>query len=512
MGGRVAVFREGLVIHPAHAWTMAATAWGRFFLLRHFGDEALGGQEQTGDGCRVLQCGAGHFLRVHDAGFNEVFVFAGGDVVTLVAFALLDFLHHERAFHAGIGGQCANRKLNGAHDDVHADLFVIVLEVQGFEGRQAADQGDPAAGNDAFFDRRARRMESVLDAGFLFLHLGLGGGAHVDDGDTAGELGQTFLEFLPVIVGSGFVDLAADLIDAALDLGGFAVALDDGGVFLVDGDRFGATEVFDPDGLELDAEVFGDALSAREDGDVFHHRFAAIAEARGFNGANVEGAAQFVDHERGQGLAFDILGDDQQRLADFGHLLQERKEVLEAADFFLVVQDVGFFELALHGFRVGHEVRGEVAFVELHAFDHFETGFDGLGFLDGDRAVLAHFVHGIGNDFANGAVPIGGDGGDLFDLFLVFDLLGDLGQVFHRDFHRLGDAALDADGVGARRDVLQAFAIDRFGQHSGGGGAIARGVAGLAGDFADHLRAHVFKGVFEFDLFGDGDAVLGHGR
>ena len=35
---------------------------------------------------------------------------------------------------------------------------------------------------------------------------------------------------------------------------------------------------------------------------------------------------------------------------------------------------------------------------------------------------------------------------------------------------------------------------------------------GLRGDFAHHLRAHVLELVLEFDLLGDGDAVLGDAR
>ena len=76
----------------------------------------------------------------------------------------------------------------------------------------------------------------------------------------------------------------------------------------------------------------------------------------------------------------------------------------------------------------------------------------------------------------------------------------------------LVDAALDADGVGAGGDELQALAINRFGQNGRGRGAVAGGVAGLAGDFAHHLGAHVFIRVFQLDFLGDGDAVLGHGR
>ena len=76
----------------------------------------------------------------------------------------------------------------------------------------------------------------------------------------------------------------------------------------------------------------------------------------------------------------------------------------------------------------------------------------------------------------------------------------------------LVDAALDADRVGAGGDVFQAFAINRLGQNRRRRGAVAGGVAGLAGDFADHLRAHVFVGIFQFDFLGDRHAVLGDRR
>ena len=60
-----------------------------------------------------------------------------------------------------------------------------------------------------------------------------------------------------------------------------------------------------------------------------------------------------------------------------------------------------------------------------------------------------------------------------------------------------------------RRDVLHAFGKDRLGVNSRGSGAITGNRRGLAGDLLDHLRAHVFVGIFQLDLLGDGDAVLG---
>jgi len=112
-------------------------------------------------------------------------------------------------------------------------------------------------------------MEGVFNAGLLFLHLGLGGSTDVHDGDAAGELGEALLELLAVVVGGRLVDLAADLFHASLDVGRFAGTFDDRGVFLVDDDALGAAEVGNGDVLKLDAEVLGDALAAREDGDVF---------------------------------------------------------------------------------------------------------------------------------------------------------------------------------------------------------------------------------------------------
>ena len=58
----------------------------------------------------------------------------------------------------------------------------------------------PPPGDDALFDRRAGRVQRVLDAGLLLLHLGLGRGADLDDRDAAGELRQALLELLPVVV------------------------------------------------------------------------------------------------------------------------------------------------------------------------------------------------------------------------------------------------------------------------------------------------------------------------
>src|SRR3972149_4340445 len=58
-------------------------------------------------------------------------------------------------------------------------------------------------------------------------------------------------------------------------------------------------------------------------------------------------------------------------------------------------------------------------------------------------------------------------------------------------------------------DEFNAFGENLACQHRCGGGAVAGNVGSLARNLLDHLSAHVFELVFELDLFGDGDAVLG---
>ena len=70
------------------------------------------------------------------------------------------------------------------------------------------------------------------------------------------------------------------------------------------------------------------------------------------------------------------------------------------------------------------------------------------------------------------------------------------------------DAALQADRVGAGRDVAQAFADERLGEHGRGGRAVAGDVVGLLGDLLDELGADLLVRVVELDLLGDGHTVV----
>ena len=142
--------------------------------------------------------------------------------------------------------------------------------------------------------------------------------------------------------------------------------------------------------------------------------------------AQLQRAAELVDHQRRQRLALDVLGHEQERLAGLGDRLENRQQVLHRRNLLLVDEDVGVLELRLHPLRVGDEVGREIAAVELHALDHFERGLQALGLLDRDHAFLADLLHRLGDDVADGGVVVGRDGADLGDFAAV---LGRLGEV-----------------------------------------------------------------------------------
>src|SRR5207248_10163199 len=160
-----------------------------------------------------------------------------------------------------------------------------------------AQQGDAAAGYDAFFNSRTGRMHRVINAILALLDLDFGRATDADHRDAARELGQTLLQLLTVVVRGGLLDLRLDLIDPRLDVGLLAGAVDDRGVLLVDHHLLGAAEHVERDVLELDAEIFRDLLAAGQHREVLQHGRAAIAEARRLDGRDLQATAQTVDDE-----------------------------------------------------------------------------------------------------------------------------------------------------------------------------------------------------------------------
>ena len=259
-------------------------------------------------------------------GLDHILVVFGEGVEAEVGLlARGDLLGDNGSLVASVVGDLPHGLLEGASDDVRSRRL-IALQLESVEGTDAAHVGDAAARYDTFLDRGASRLKGVLDAGLLFFHLRFGGGADIDDGDAAGQFGEPLLQFFTVVIGGCLVDLGANLLNPAFDVSLLARAFDNGRVVFVDGNAFGLAEVVEGRVLDLQPSIFGDDPSTGQHGEVFEHRLAAVTKAGRLHGGDFQGAAQLVDDEGGKGFALDVLGDDEQRFAELGDLLEDGNE------------------------------------------------------------------------------------------------------------------------------------------------------------------------------------------
>src|SRR5262249_10008956 len=190
------------VLHlPGHVGH--ACARPRRGLLRGVGDDRLSGQDVLADRRGVLERRAGDHGRVDDPRLDEVLDLAGLDVQALPRLGRADRLDHDRALEARVGRELAERLLERAQDDPRAGPLVTVeragQRLLALVGR--VQRRDATARDDALLERRAGRLQGVLDAMLLLLHLGLGRGAALDDRDAARQLREPLLELLAVEVG-----------------------------------------------------------------------------------------------------------------------------------------------------------------------------------------------------------------------------------------------------------------------------------------------------------------------
>ena len=476
-------------------------------------DQRFGREEEAGDRRCVLQCGPGDLRRVDDAGLHEVLVrVREGVVAERVRLGGLHLLDDDGTFTTGVLDDHADRLFDGATDDRDTDVLFRILELEVHQRPLGADEGDTAAGHDAFLDCRARGVQCVFDTGLLLLHLGFRCGADIHDGHATRELRQTLLELFLVVIGGALLDRSADFLLAALDLVMIASAVDDRRVVLVDHDALRLAQVGQRCVLELEAHFVADDIAGGQHGDVLQHGLATITEARRLHGGDLQRAAELVHDQRGKRLTFDVLGDDHERLARLGNLLEHREQFLHRADLLVVDQDEAILEDDLHLLRIGDEVRRDVAAIELHAVNRLQRRLETLGLFNRDDAVLADLLHRISDQVADFLVVVRRNRGNLRDFLLAVGRHGNTLQFFDDLRHGLVDAALQGHRVHAGRHVLQAFAKDRLRQDGRRRGAVAGIVAGLGRDFLHHLRAHVLERIGQLDFLRNGNAVLGDGR
>ena len=163
-------------------------ATGGRCIVRQLVNGGFGREHEPGDRSGVLERCACDLCRINDAGLDHVFVGLGLRVVAEGGvLALANFLANNGAFLSGVLSDPTQRLFERAANNLYAQVFVSVGELETFENGGCANKSHAAAGHDAFFDGCTGCVHGVFDTGLLLFHFGLGRCTDFDDGHAADE-------------------------------------------------------------------------------------------------------------------------------------------------------------------------------------------------------------------------------------------------------------------------------------------------------------------------------------
>mmetsp|Transcript_23542 Transcript_23542/g.55613 ORF Transcript_23542/g.55613 Transcript_23542/m.55613 type:complete len:374 (-) Transcript_23542:728-1849(-) len=366
-----------LLHHPRHAAHAPRHSPRRAaslsFLRGHVSDHALARREKTGHARGIHDARPRNLRRVDDPRLVHVRVHSVPRVESHLdgRVGLRQLATDDGPLLSRVHGYGRQRRPEGLLDYLDADPLVHVLGRVGdlIENCGAVEKSLASPRDNALLDGRPRRVEGVDDAVLLLVHLDLTRAPDLDHCDASRELSKAFLELLPLVVRLGRLDAGPDQLAPLVDEGLCARSVEYDRVVLSNLDSLRGTQLLGRGLLDLHPRLLRDNGPARQDGEVLHRRLAVIAKTRRLDGAHLDPGAELVDHKRGQGLALDVLGHDQQALLRLDHPLQDRDELLDARHLLLHEEDHGVLELANLRLGVGDEVGRDETALEPHPLD-----------------------------------------------------------------------------------------------------------------------------------------------
>ena len=135
-----------------------------FFFLGLVGDHTFGGQQHTGDRSGIFKRNTGNLGRVDNPGPEEVLIFSGAGVETVIGLAFLDLLYNDAAFETAVANDLPQGLFECTFNDRDPGGLIFVNAFEFFQRFNRTDIGDTAAGNDAFLNSSAGSVQGIVDA------------------------------------------------------------------------------------------------------------------------------------------------------------------------------------------------------------------------------------------------------------------------------------------------------------------------------------------------------------
>src|SRR5690554_7027604 len=237
---------------------------------------------------------------------------------------------------------------NSALHDLDTGSFVIGFTLQIFQSINGTNVSHTTTGNDTFLNSCTGCAQGIVNTVFLLLHFNFGSCTYVKHGNTAGQLSQTLLKFLTIVIRSSIGNLCLDLRCTGIDGVFRAAAINNGGVLLIDGDFLSGTQHLDGGVFQLQTGFFRNNGSTGQHRQVLQHLFTTIAKTGCLNSSHFQRTAQTIHHQSSQSLTVHVLSNNQEGTTALCGLLQHRKNVLHGTDLLVVNQNERIVQVGLH--------------------------------------------------------------------------------------------------------------------------------------------------------------------
>src|SRR5258708_20540307 len=207
--------KSRLLHHTAHAAHAAHTSSA--FLLWRIGDECIGGEEHTGYTTSILQGRACHLHRINDTCFEHIHVLALEHIKAVPTAPCAYIADRNPSIAPTILSNLAQRLLKRASQDVHARLLVARCTLYLIQCRGCMNQHRATTCYDAFLNSGTCSGKSILYAMLLLFEFYFGCSAHFNHAHATGQLGQSLLQLLAIIVARGLFNQGTHLSHARLN-------------------------------------------------------------------------------------------------------------------------------------------------------------------------------------------------------------------------------------------------------------------------------------------------------